>query len=152
MTCQECELLLAGDEAAFVEDHLRVCAACQALHEELQANALALGALRDEDLAGTKVRPRHLPRKPLPWIAAAAAMLLLALIARQGLERRPPHPRQVTASVPVQAKLPGVPTPEATPVVRRKPKPARRSARPEQPLLVKMLTPDPDVVVYWIVD
>ena len=43
----------------------------------------------------------------------------------------------------------------ASPPHRRRPKPpARHRPRVEaqQPMLVKMLTPDPDVVVYWIVD
>ena len=50
----------------------------------------------------------------------------------------------------VTAELPPAPAPKLP--VRRKPEPARRSAPLEQPLLVKMLTPDPDVVVYWLVD
>jgi hypothetical protein len=79
------------------------------------------------------------------------------LIAHQASQRRPVvetpvAARQATAPVTgpmrVTAKL--APAPAAKLAVRRKP--ARRGAQVEQPMLVKMLTPDPDVVVYWIVD
>jgi hypothetical protein len=151
MKCEECELLLAGGEAeASVEDHVRGCSKCRAIREELRANALALSSLRDDELP----RVTMPVRRPVRWIAAAAAAVLLALMARQGLQRQSPHPLQVTAPVTgpmrVTAKLPSQLTPQLA--VRREPKAARRAVHPEQPMLVKMLTPDPDVVVYWIVD
>jgi hypothetical protein len=152
MTCQECELLLADADAS-VEDHLRGCVKCRALQEELRENALALSSLRDEELPKVKTPKRRpvLPR-PVPWLAAAAAAVLLALIAHQSSRRRPPPPQQLTAPVTVTAQL--APAPAFKPTVRRKPKTAPRSAALalKEPLLVKMLTPDPDVVVYWLVD
>jgi hypothetical protein len=150
MTCQECELLLADGQAdAFVADHLRGCAPCRALQEDLRANALALSSLRDDELPRVTM-PRR--RRVLPWIAAAAAAAVLVLIARQGLQRQSPHPQPVAAPVIVTAKLPAASEPAPKLAVRHKPKPAPRSAPVTEPLLVKMLTPDPDVVVYWIVD
>jgi hypothetical protein len=98
-------------------------------------------------------------RSAVPWIAAAAAAVLLALMAHQASQRKlivetsltPGQvTRPVTGPVTVTAKLP--PEPTLKPVVRRKPKRAARGQALEQPLLVKMLTPDPDVVVYWLVD
>jgi|HubBroStandDraft_5_1064220.scaffolds.fasta_scaffold52320_3 hypothetical protein len=155
MKCEECELLLAeGGMDASVEHHLSGCVACRALQEELQANALALSSLRDDELpmVPTPVRRRALPR-PVPWIAAAAAAAVLVLIARQGLQRQSQHPQPVPAHVTVTAKLPARSGPVPTLLVRRrKPKSVPRIAPPAEPLLVKMLTPDPDVVVYWIVD
>jgi hypothetical protein len=154
MNCRECELLLAdtelgGQSDALVEDHVRGCAACRALQEELRANALALSSLRDDELPRVKVMKR---RPALPWIAAAAAAVLLALSAHQVDTH--PQPRQVaapvTGPVTVTAKLPAEPAPKLA--VHHRPKPAPRGAPLEQPLLVKMLTPDPDVVVYWLVD
>jgi hypothetical protein len=149
MKCEECELLLAGGEAeASVEDHLRGCAECRRLRDELRENALALSSLRDDELPRVTTPKR---RPVLRWIAAAAAAaVLLALIAHQTSQRRPVvettlRPRQVTAPVTVTAE------PAIKPAERRKRKPTR-GAQPQQPLLVKMLTPDPDVVVYWIVD
>src|SRR5277367_157073 len=102
MTCQECELLLGGDNLgdrsdASVDDHLRGCARCRALREDLQANALALSSLKDDGLPRVKV----LRRQPtLPWLAATAAALLLVLIAHQASKPRlivetHPQPRQM---------------------------------------------------------
>jgi hypothetical protein len=151
MTCQECELFLADGEVTSVEDHLRGCAECRTLQKELRANALALSALRDDELPRVTTSVR---RPALPWIAAAAAAVLLALSARHQEATHPQH-RQLTAPgirpVTVTAKLAADPAPQL-PVRRHKRKPARREGQPEQPLLVKMLTPDPDVVVYWLVD
>jgi hypothetical protein len=79
--------------------------------------------------------------------------VLLALIAHQGLQRQSPHSQPVPARVAVTAKLPAASEPAPKlPVRRHRPKPAPRDAPGAEPLLVKMLTPDPDVVVYWIVD
>ena len=136
-----------ADQRRSVADHLTGCVTCRAIQEELHANALALNSFRDEELPSVRIAER---RPILPWLAAAAAAVLLVLIAHQGFQQPSPHPQPVTAPVTVTAKLP--PAPTLKPPLRRKPKPARRSAQPEQPLLVKMLTPDPDVVVYWIVD
>jgi hypothetical protein len=152
MTCQECELLLAGDQAdASVDNHLRLCANCRELHEELRANALAMSSLRDDELPRVTMPER---RRATSWIAAAAAAVLILLIAHQASQRKPvvetrPQPRPMTAPATVE------PPPETVAkfaVRRRKPKPAPHGGPSEQPLLVKMMTPDPDVVVYWIVD
>jgi hypothetical protein len=154
MTCRECELLLADGQAeAAVADHLRACATCRAIQEELGANALALSSLRDDELPRVKMPKR---RPVLPWVAAAAAAAVLALIAHQASQRKPvvempTGARQVTAPVAVTAKLPAEPAAKL-PVRHHRPKPAPQSAPLEQPLLVKMLTPDPNVVVYWLVD
>jgi hypothetical protein len=157
MTCQECELLLArGEAGASVEDHLRGCVNCRALQEDLQANALALSSLRDDELPRIKAMKRRpaLPRR-VPWLASAAAAVLLVLIAYQASKPRlitetRLQPRQMTAPATVTVELPPKPAPKLP--VRREAKPVLRSAPVGQQLLVKMLTPDPDVVVYWIVD
>ena len=115
MTCQECELWLAdGAEEASTADHLRGCAECRALQAELRANAMALSALRDDELPRVKTsvrRPAH------AWIAAAAAGILLALILH-----RSPHPQQVTAPVTRPSKV--------TAQLVREPRPRPRSSRP----------------------
>jgi hypothetical protein len=158
MRCQECELLLADAEAdALVEGHLRGCAPCRALQEDLRANALALSALRDDELPRVQTPERRsaVPRpavpRHVPWIAAAAAAVLLALIAHQASQPRPvviATPRAQHVAAPAQL----APEPVPKLAVRHKLKPAPRGAPLKQPLLVKMLTPDPDVVVYWLVD
>jgi hypothetical protein len=153
MKCQECELLLAGREVdASVEEHLRVCAECRAFQQELGANTLALSSFRDDELPGVKMPERQ---PAVPWMSAAAAAALLVLIAHQVSQWRTivetqPRPRVATETLTVRAEAPAVPASKLP--VRRKPASAVRSSPVEQPLLVKMLTPDPDVVVYWLVD
>ena len=69
---------MPGGAEASADDHLRGCAECRALQDDLRANALALSSLRDDELPSVKTSKRPV----LPWIAAAAAAVLLALSAR----------------------------------------------------------------------
>lgn len=120
MTCQECQLLLAdGEGNASVGEHLRECAECRALSENLRANALALDALRVEELPRIAVK---IPRRGsvFPWVAAAAAVVVGMLLAPRSQPTKP----------------------VASQVVNE----------PVQPLKIKMLTPDPNVVIYWLID
>jgi len=160
MTCQECELRLAeGELGAAVEDHLLECAECRALGEELRENAIALAAMREEELP---CGARNLSRGRLQggslgarrWtpVAVAAALVLLALVLPRHRREVPPPPVPVVAVVPTPTLVPAPPVAAA---VARKPR--RKTvrlepARPEETFMVKMLTPDPDVVVYWIVE
>ncbi|HEY7338041.1 MAG TPA: hypothetical protein VH639_24350 [Bryobacteraceae bacterium] len=159
MNCRECELQLAGGESsASLEEHLLECAECRALARDLNENSVALTAMREDPVVeqalacnggfSRRARPRI-------WIpaAVAAGLILLALVWPRHRERAtPPAPAPVLAALPEPA--PAIAAPIATAVVRKKrrqiakPKPAA----PEEELMVKMLTPDPDVVVYWIVE
>src|ERR1035438_5928648 len=93
MTCEECQLILADGEgnAAVVEhlvEHLRYCAECRAIQEELRANAIALESLRVEELPRIAVRiPRR--RRVFPWVAAAAAVLVGMLLAPRPQPTKP---------------------------------------------------------------
>ena len=119
----------------------------------------SLGELRDAaeipPAAYTAVRARVMERVaerrrawPL-WMTAvsASACLLWILFPRTA----PPAARPAPAAVPAAAAPAPAPAPPP-PIVhvrhRRNPKPAA----PDQPLQIKMLTDDPDVVIYWIVD
>lgn len=130
MKCEDCEFLLAqGDSGTAVEEHLSMCAGCRSIAEELRANASVLEGLRSEELPRIEVK---LPRsgKVSPWaigVAAAAAFVIGSLFPRPTPAPMPPHPH----SAPVAPEV---------------------SAVPREPLKIKMLTPDPDVVIYWIVD
>jgi hypothetical protein len=160
MTCQECELLLAEDErTAAVETHLGECAECRALALELAANAEALKALRDHEMPALTLRAgrsvRHWVRAP----AAAAAVVLLALGVSR-LDRKAPGPAPEPAVETRPPTVAPVVAPPAEPpaLARTRPSAARKQvAAPkpppqEEPLLVKMLTPDPDVVIYWLIE
>ena len=135
MTCQECELKLGNGENA--SDHWATCAECRALAEDLRLNALALSEMR--------IRPT-LAR--WQWAMAAAAAIVMAIFAWKvtRVQKLVPPPVRIAVVAP------------ARPVVKvalagHGPAPRRRIRKENfEPLKVKMLTSDPDVVIYWIVD
>ena len=153
MTCQECRIELFEDTPgrdALV--HVAECEDCRALAREIRANAEALVALQGEEMV---VTPFVYPRRFRPWIwvsAAAAAALVLGIFPRVP-ERKVIVMPEVTPPSPVKMAA-GPKTTKRTQAVRAQPRPAPPQPLPEpaQPLLVKMLTPDPDVVIYWLID
>ena len=158
MICQECELRLAEGEFGAVEDHLLECPECRALAEELRENAAALAAMREEVAPILLPQPR--PRSRI-WIsAAAAALVLLALGLPRHRVRTPAPPPIAPVAAPLPAPTLVAPAPAAASVTRKRTYKAAtvrerfapRPAQPEETFMVKMLTPDPDVVIYWIVE
>ena len=149
MTCTECELLLAQDEIGpEVDEHVAGCPSCRSLALELRANADAMRAL------GEEVMPAFaLQRRSAGWwkLSSAAAALILTAYGAWWLSRPPKLVSidvKVTGVVPttapvVTAPIPDKLTPMTVPIV-----PAVNT----EPLRVKMLTPDPDVVIYWLID
>jgi hypothetical protein len=155
MKCEECELLLAQHEDEVdraVEAHVAGCPNCQSLWVELRANAPALRALAEEVMP-----PVTVPERGFPWWkwTSAAAALIITLTAAWFASRpaKPPHivsiDVKVTGVVPkaeapyVKAEIPTTLTPVATSIL---------PVVDTEPLRVKMLTPDPDVVIYWLID
>jgi anti-sigma factor RsiW len=173
MNCQEWEQQVAlhvendlpAEEARRVEEHLAGCAECRELLEDLRASQAALkeieaegvdGALLAVVRSGVLSRIGERRRSIWPWAAAVAmaAALMAALL---------PAPREVAPeprAAPI-ARAPVTP-PKAEPVVARarsRPYPARprrtesrQASRGSDPLVVKMLTDDPDIVIIWLVD
>ena len=156
MICRECELLLAGEiRNTAVEEHLGACPDCRALAGELRENAVALSAMREEELVverGLKPPLQAKARSTWPiWIGAAVAALLLLAF---GLSRKPAPiaPPQVARQLVPETPQPLPPPPaKAIQPARQRPRVPVQTARAE-PLMVKMLTPDPDVVIYWLVE
>jgi hypothetical protein len=153
MKCEECELLLAQNEVdRAVEAHVAGCPNCQSLWTDLQANAHVLRALGEEVMPPVRIAERG-----FPWwkLSSAAAALIITAGAAWFASRpvKPPHivsiDVKVTGMVPkteapyVKAEIPTTLTPAATPII---------PVVDTEPLRVKMLTPDPDVVIYWLVD
>ncbi len=114
-----------------------------------------LGELRDETVPFASVRRRVLAmsarQRQRPrvvgwpwWTAAAAALLVLTLASR-------PAWKVESLTLPAPPAL-VVETPSFE-VVSRPPlvRPAKIVKPPSEAFTVKMLTDDPDVVVYWIV-
>jgi anti-sigma factor RsiW len=175
MNCSDWEERIAlhagGDlpsaEAAAVERHLRECAGCQVLASGLKQSLAWLKEAHHEPLAPahfSTVRARVMAeleqkRRPLwawAWsfgLAAAAVALLVTLALRPGRtpERRAPvvavnHPPVVVALEPAVA-----PPPHRR-VARRVVRPIVPDAPDPEPLIVKLQTDDPNVVIYWIAD
>jgi hypothetical protein len=82
--------------------------------------------------------------------AAAAAAAVLAIALRPAAVPAPP---KVALARPAAPALAAAKRTAARPVwrIHRAPAPAAASPKPE-PLLVELLTDDPDVVIYWIAD
>jgi hypothetical protein len=174
LTCRDCELRMAEfDFGEKIEAHLRSCPDCRALAGELRENAVALSAMREMEggLQPARRFSAAFERRRFSaaferrrfslaeggfsrrWAAvtAAAALTLLAIAL-------PWHRKAdvvVPPFAPVVAAAPA-PAPEILAVAPIR-KPRRRVAKPKPPqpeetLMVRMLTPDPDVVIYWIVE
>ncbi len=179
MNCSDWEERVAlhagGDlppaEAAEVERHLGECAACQVLASGLKQSLALLREAHDEPLAPahfSAVRARVMAeleqkrRRGALWarrrawgygLAAAVAALLVMLALRpvRAPERRAPvvaanHPPAVVVREPV------VPPPPHRRVARRVVRPKVPDTPDSEPLIVKLQTDDPNVVIYWIAD
>jgi hypothetical protein len=101
------------------------CADCLALTE-------ALSALREEQLPPLAVNIPRRGRAVYPWVAAAAAAAVLILAFPYARRPEPPAP------VKHPPALPALQVPEIRPAKA-------------EPLRIKILTPDPNVVIYWLV-
>jgi hypothetical protein len=149
MTCGECELLLGQDEISeAVQAHLAVCPDCRSLAAELQANTDAMRALGEEVVPPVTILTRGTPW--WKWSSAAAALIIT--LGAAWWASRPPKPPQM---VSVDVKVTGV-APTTVPMVPAKIPdtltPVAHVVTNDEPLRVKMLTPDPDVVIYWLID
>ncbi len=134
--------------------------------DEADLDEAALARWRRGLLARIEAEPR---RRILGWRwvwAAAAAMALVALVAVPQLPRRTPSKGPVAQAVPPAPTSPRPPVAQAVPPASaRPPRPPAAVSRPRpphpqapapepaaEPLLVKLETSDPNVVIYWILD
>ena len=158
MKCEECERLLAlndvnGDVNPEVGEHVAGCSGCRSLAAELQENAGAMRVLGEEvmPVAPMQLRPAY------PWWkwTSAAAAVVITLGAAWWASRPVKPPQIVSIDVKVTGVVPKAEVPyvkaEIPQTLTSRVIPAVRIAHAE-PLRVKMLTPDPDVVIYRLVD
>jgi len=174
MTCREYEPLIAlyveGDlNDRDVERHLAECSDCRELLEDLRVSQAALKELSVVDAAflsavrsGVLGRIERRRRRAWPWIAALAAAAAL-IVAVSTAPRKPPLIAKVQgpsggADPLVRGRPPGRPSviAQAAPRPKRS-RPGGRlrtrgSAPPSEPLVVKMLTDDPNIVIIWLVE
>ena len=160
---------LAGADAAGVERHLAECAACRMLWSGIkQSLELLQGAHAEAEAPGiyTAVRGRVLAKleaRRMPWwrrgwvvgFAAAAVAVILMALASWPVRRVGPLPPRVAAIIPP------APAAQALRAVLARPLPHKRrvvaaeqagNPQPSQPLMVRLVTDDPNIVIYWIAD
>jgi hypothetical protein len=157
MNCSEFERQIASDlESALLDGHLNECTACRASAGEIAANRAALQSLEIPPAALAAVRSRVLgeirsKQRGLRWwtwpaAAAACAIFLCALfISPRFRNPGPPQPVEF-------AKIPHL---GHWAVSKPAPPPARSqtaTVATREPLVIKMLTNDPDVIIVWLVD
>jgi anti-sigma factor RsiW len=159
---------LAAAEAQAVESHLAACDPCRKFAAEMRESQAALKALRTEfvdDALLLQVRTEVLSaashrQRAVAWPRfAIAAGLVLALLAGWMWQMRPEarlEPRPIAASVsapPLPATVLAPPPRTRTGLARvRRHRPQAAPVFKSEPLVVKMITDDPQVVIYWLVD
>jgi anti-sigma factor RsiW len=174
VSCADYETLIAlyvendltEQEMSRVESHVETCAACSEFVAAMRESQAVLKALRldrvdDADLAEirasvmSEVSSR---RKPIAWPKLAIAAALVVTCAVAWMWRMRPD---VAVVVPSRAAVTVPPAPMTlvhTPLrTKHHPVRAARHARSapvfkSEPLVVKMFTDDPQVVIYWLVD
>lgn len=170
MTCRDFEPLIAlyveGDVADLeLERHLSRCADCRGLLEDLRASQAAVKDLASEAVdpallatvrSGVLARIDGRGRVVWRWTAALAAAVALLVVLALPARKPAPPPRPTIAKAP-----PKSPDPVQAAAADDRPRPRPRShvtharkSRPGAgpPLVVKMLTDDPNIVIIWLVD
>jgi anti-sigma factor RsiW len=172
---------LTAASKADVERHLTECAGCRILAEGIKDSLKLLRSAHQEPIAAgyyTAVRAGVLaqmareanqrrPWRRWMWVSAWTAGLALAAVFFIRPAQKPKAHIVEMRAPEVQAALPEpkvpmsppepvvrpVPVPSAWP--RRAVAPVRRTIGPPplgEPLVVKLITDDPDIVIYWIAD
>lgn len=165
MSCADWEIEIAREsEAGELRDHLKECDGCRRFAAELAANRNALQRLPVDAATLTLVRNRVMAEltatrpRGMGWIwTAAAAAGLAALAASLSLFRyaNPAPPRPIIFAKTIFAKTPSLVHPApAQPVAEHRQVTRHRHAPlvAGEPLVIKMLTNDPNVIIIWIAD
>ncbi|HTS64229.1 MAG TPA: zf-HC2 domain-containing protein [Candidatus Acidoferrales bacterium] len=161
MNCMDWEERIAlhagGDldagEAAAVERHLSDCPGCQVFWSGLKETLGKLREMHEEGLGPADyaaVRARVMAEvergrrvwRRLAWVSGVgiAAMVLLGVAVRAKLQSPlPPPPSRMALRIP-----------EAPLVREQHATSARPKAAGRAPLVVKLQTADPNIVIYWI--
>ena len=152
-----------------MEEHLAACPGCRELLEDLRASQAVVKQLGSESVDPAllaSVRSGVLARidQPSPWLwrrwtaALAAALALIAMFVLALRKPAPAPPAVPIAQAPPKPEEPKIEVASAAPspprAARRRTHRPRRSVagKTDQPLVVKMLTDDPNIVIIWLVD
>lgn len=160
---------LGPADAAQVERHLAECAGCQVFASGMRESLALLREAHGEEPAAAAyaaVRARvmgELERRParrwffgLAAVAAAAALMAVVWMrpakhVERAHREAPLQQREVVVAQPETAIVP-VRQPRPRPRPRRAAMPSMKPSAPDKPLVVKLVTDDPNVVIYWITD
>jgi hypothetical protein len=162
MSCTEWERLIADAlESPELDEHLRVCGNCRVFAHEILANQAELAALDVDEMGLAAIRRGVLGqieserRRRNWWVwpavaAACAAMVFVVMMLPRFRMPAPPAPVYFAKNPPVIDWVPKTP-----PASRHNFGPVIASATParkSEPLVIKMLTDDPNVIIIWLVD
>lgn len=173
MNCPEWEEAIAlyagGDldarRSLEVEQHLAACAGCQIFASGIMECLEAMRAGHRQEISGAHyaaVRARLLAKlQPAPWWRrrwlSAAALAAVAgcawwLAVLNGKLHQPVPPPQVALVRPPAPQPKPIPASSARAMPQRRVHPPhlRKPAATGEPLTVRMVTDDPNVVIYWI--
>ncbi|HEY2379940.1 MAG TPA: zf-HC2 domain-containing protein [Terriglobia bacterium] len=182
MTCRHSEnelaLYVEGDlppaKADQVDVHLHSCPVCRQFVDELRETQSTFKSIRQETVSPqalahlrTRVLGQVAAQNRRPgwgrWVYALAGVAFVVVVVAGALSRydRPVAKVQAVAVSPPAVLQPSVALHAEVVADKQPPKPhLRRSHRPpetkaaEPPkeIMVKLLTEDPNVVIYWLVD
>jgi hypothetical protein len=165
-------------EAARLEAHVVACASCREFLASVERTRATLGDLYSEPLspaAYAVVRARVMaalggaasrPTRRLPvWSWALAASLVLSAAGLLVLRARPLDPKAVPSAPSAVWRAPASPAATtaakasarrvaSAPAARKSRAAAPRAAASatSRPTVIKLLTDDPEIVIYWLLD
>jgi len=176
MNCRDWEeriaLAAGGDldpeSTAETERHLAECGECRGFAQGIAESLALLRVAHEEPIAAGhytalraavmgRLAQQRRPRWTWVWVPAVAAGLAMAAVFLP--VRRVEKPRVYMAEVRVPEVAPAPVVPVKAPVrraqrshPRQQPRVAPAPQPPAEPLVIKLITDDPDVVIYWIAD
>lgn len=168
MNCVEWEeqiaLLAGGDlglsETADVEQHLAGCTRCREFQAGLVATLDTVRNLHKDEIPQAhfqavrtgvlaEIRRERRVWRRLAWVSGVgiAAALIAGIALKPG--PLPAPPKRLAVVIPAAPIAPRVTTSVSTRTAGKTARPTRPSG---EPLLVKLQTADPKIVIYWIAD
>ncbi|HVW10080.1 MAG TPA: zf-HC2 domain-containing protein [Bryobacteraceae bacterium] len=164
-TCELIALAASGDvtaaERTAIDRHLANCAICREEAAAFAALTGELAAMRDEsagegvfsavracvlkEISGSR---RPICLKAWPAFAAAIACTAILVVLLRPVPT-PPQPLPEVREAEPSVSLPAVP--ETAPARAAKPH-VTPIHKQSEPLVIQMLTDDPNVIIYWIAD
>ena len=174
-------LYVEGDlpeaKAKEMEVHLLACTACRQVLGELSGSQALFKSIRQETVSAAeladlraRVMERVAVQRPKPswgsWVyalagAAFAIVIMVGVLARERhrevkpvkvVELVPPPPAVQAVFPPAEGETQNKVKVDVKHRARKKVIPPKVSAEPPAPMMVKLQTDDPNIVIYWLFD